>query len=80
MQRASSKPPPKTPAKAAPAEAAPASAAADEGRVHKVRAGETLWSIARAYNTTVEALRTANQFLFNRQLQVGDQLIILAAR
>lgn len=51
-----------------------------ESRLHKVRAGETLWSIARAYRTTVEALRAANQFLFSRQLQVGDQLLIASAR
>lgn len=55
---------------------AAASSASGEGRIHKVRPGETLWSIARAYQTTVEALRTANQFLFSRQLQVGDQLLI----
>jgi len=48
--------------------------------VHRVQPGETLWSIARAYRTTVEALRAANRFLFNRQLQTGDQLMILPAR
>ncbi len=48
----------------------------EEGRIHRVRAGETLWSIARAYSTTVEAIRAANQFLFSRQLQVGDRLLI----
>ena len=44
--------------------------------MHRVKAGETLWSIARAYRTTVEALRSANQFLISRQLKAGDQLII----
>ncbi len=44
--------------------------------VHRVRPGETLWSIALAYRTTVEALRAANHFLFSRQLQVGDLLMI----
>ncbi len=48
--------------------------------VHQVKPGETLWSIARAYQTTVEALRAANRFLFNRQLQTGDQLMILPPR
>ena len=47
---------------------------------HSVRTGETLWSIARAYHTTVAALRQANQFLSNRPLHVGDQLRILPGR
>ncbi|MGH9818466.1 MAG: LysM peptidoglycan-binding domain-containing protein, partial [Candidatus Acidiferrales bacterium] len=46
--------------------------------MHEVKPGETLWSIARAYRTTVEALRAANQFLISRQLKAGDQLVILA--
>jgi membrane-bound lytic murein transglycosylase D len=46
---------------------------------HKVEKGETLWSIARTYHTTAEALRNANRFLFTRPLQVGDQLTILPA-
>jgi len=44
--------------------------------VHRVKPGETLWSIALAYKTTVQALRAANRFLFSRQLQVGDLLMI----
>src|SRR5690606_2199750 len=55
------------PAAAAPAaereeaKDAPATAAdGDAGRIHKVSSGETLWSIARANGTTVEALQTAN--------------------
>ena len=39
--------------------------------------GETLWSIAKAYKTTVEALRSGNKFLFSRPLQAGDTLMIL---
>jgi len=56
--------------------------AANDGQavVHEVRQGETLWSIARAYQTTVEALRAANRFLVGRQLQAGDQLMILPPR
>jgi LysM repeat protein len=42
-----------------------------------VQAGDTLWSIARAYQTSVEALRRANRFLASRQIQPGDQLRIL---
>ncbi len=42
--------------------------------IHLVQAGETLWSIAQTYQTTVEALRRANRFLANRKLQPGDQV------
>jgi membrane-bound lytic murein transglycosylase D len=60
---------------------APASGAAPVGAVtHKVEPGETLWSIARAYHTTAEALRSTNRFLFARPLQVGDLLTILPPR
>jgi len=48
--------------------------------VHHVKPGETLWSIARAYQTTVEAIQAGNRFLFSRPLQVGDTLTILPAR
>ncbi len=46
-------------------------------RLHRVQQGETLWSIARAYETTVDALRGANRFLVERQLRAGDQLRIV---
>ena len=45
--------------------------------IHRVQAGETLWSIARGYQTTVEAIRAGNHYLFSRPLQVGDTLTIL---
>jgi LysM repeat protein len=48
--------------------------------VHRVKQGETLWSIARAYQTTVEAIQAGNRFLFSRPLQVGDTLTILPTR
>jgi peptidoglycan lytic transglycosylase D len=48
--------------------------------VHRVKSGETLWSIARAYRTTVEAIRSGNRYLFSRPLQVGDTLTILPSR
>ena len=44
---------------------------------HRVREGETLWSIAQAYQTTIEALRSGNRFLFSRSLQAGDILTIV---
>jgi LysM repeat protein len=47
--------------------------------VHRVKQGETLWSIARAYQTTVEAIQAGNRYLFSRPLQVGDTLTILQA-
>jgi membrane-bound lytic murein transglycosylase D len=43
---------------------------------HAVKQGESLWSIAQAYHTTVEALRAANQSLSSRPLQVGEILLV----
>jgi membrane-bound lytic murein transglycosylase D len=47
--------------------------------VHRVQPGETLWSIAQAYKTTIDLLRAANPFLLNRGLQAGDSLKIASA-
>ncbi len=47
--------------------------------VHHVKSGETLWSIARAYRTTVEAIQSGNRYLFSRPLEVGDTLTILSS-
>ena len=44
---------------------------------HRVKPGETLYSIARLYRTTVEALRHTNPFLAERPLETGDILTIL---
>ncbi len=55
----------------------PGLGASPQPTIHLVRAGETLWSIARTYQTTVEALRRANRFIADRQIQPGDQLRIL---
>jgi membrane-bound lytic murein transglycosylase D len=52
-------------------------ARANNSVVHHVKQGETLWSIARAYQTTVEAIQAGNRYLFSRPLQVGDTLTIL---
>jgi peptidoglycan lytic transglycosylase D len=43
---------------------------------HRVRSGETLWSIARAHHTSVSALRAANPELEHRPLRAGDRLSI----
>jgi membrane-bound lytic murein transglycosylase D len=60
--------------------ARPASRPGTEAIVYRVQPGETLWSIAKAYKTTVEALRSGNQFLFSRPLEAGDTLMILPPR
>jgi membrane-bound lytic murein transglycosylase D len=59
------------------ARSAAAPAQAGQQVTHRVREGETLWSIAQAYQTTIEALRSGNRFLFNRPLQAGDTLLIV---
>ena len=46
------------------------------GMTHPVQPGDTLWSLARAYGTTVEALKRANPFLAGHPLRVGIQLRI----
>jgi membrane-bound lytic murein transglycosylase D len=43
---------------------------------YRVKPGETLYSIARQYQTTVSALRQWNAFLADRELQAGDVLTI----
>jgi len=43
---------------------------------HRVKPGETVYSIAREYRTTVSAIREANTFLAGRPLQAGDVLTI----
>jgi membrane-bound lytic murein transglycosylase D len=47
---------------------------------HRVKAGETLYSIAHSFGTTVNALRDANPVLNNRGLEVGDVLTIAPSR
>ena len=47
-----------------------------EARAHRVKLGETLYSIARRYQTTVSALLQSNPFLAERSLQAGDVLTI----
>jgi len=43
---------------------------------YHVKAGETIYSIARQNQTTVDAIREANTFLADRPLQAGDVLKI----
>ncbi|HEY0035392.1 MAG TPA: LysM peptidoglycan-binding domain-containing protein [Longimicrobium sp.] len=48
-------------------------------RHHTVASGETLWSIARQYNTSVDTLRRANNLAADAQIQPGQRLSIPAA-
>src|SRR5271170_3136318 len=43
---------------------------------HHVKQGETLYSIAHAYKTSVESIRQTNSFLGERPLKAGDVLTI----
>ncbi len=47
-----------------------------QGVEHRVKPGETLYSIARFYQTSVSSLRESNPFLSDRELQAGDILMI----
>jgi len=75
-ERAPAKVPAKTAVTVARAESE-SPAKAGQSVTHRVREGETLWSIAQAYQTTIEALRSGNRFLFSRSLQAGDILTIV---
>lgn len=46
------------------------------GGFHFVKHGETLFGLARQYNTTVEAIKHANQNLLKRGLQAGEKIMI----
>lgn len=61
----------------APTKAEPATAQATDGqRIHRVQRGETLWGLARRYQTSIEALRRANEFLAYRELQADDAIVV----
>jgi membrane-bound lytic murein transglycosylase D len=47
-----------------------------ESLEHRVRPGETLYSIAHDYQTSVPAIRQSNPFLADRPLHAGDILTI----
>jgi LysM repeat protein len=48
---------------------------ADVGGMHVVRSGESLWSIARKYETTVKALKKLNGLASDR-LRAGQKLVV----
>jgi membrane-bound lytic murein transglycosylase D len=59
---------------------APAGASAAAGaRTHKVRAGDTLWGVARRYGVTVPALAAENGMTSKSQLVAGSRLKIPGA-
>ena len=58
---------------------APAKAQAPAARVHRVKRGDTLFSIARLYQTTVSALKSWNR-LRTDSIQVGQRLRIFNER
>lgn len=45
-------------------------------RLHRVRAGETLWDIARAYRADIDLLRATNKIHNPRRLRPGQSIII----
>ena len=48
--------------------------------VYRVKRGDTLSSIARLFNTTIDALKTWNATIQGTRIQVGDRLTIFAGR
>jgi len=56
---------------------APAPAA---GRVHVVRAGDTIWAIARLHGMTPQALVSANELSDPDRLRVGARIVVPDAR
>ena len=68
--------PARRPAAAAPRTAAARTPAAEPSRlVHRVKRGETLFSIAQKYNTSVAAVRQSNKLRGNT-IKVGQRLTI----
>ena len=45
--------------------------------IHVIAPGDTLYSLARRYNTTVDIIMDANPYLDPNRLVVGDQIIYI---
>jgi membrane-bound lytic murein transglycosylase D len=61
--------------------AAPAERVDSQRIVHRVKRGDTLFSIAKLYNTTVDALKTWNaRTIRGNRINIGDRLTIFATR
>ncbi|MEX1054774.1 MAG: LysM peptidoglycan-binding domain-containing protein [Rhodothermales bacterium] len=59
----------------APSETPETDEAAEQGQVHTVRSGDSLWEIARRYNVTVEEIRRLNGMRSN-SIRPGQRLKI----
>jgi membrane-bound lytic murein transglycosylase D len=67
--------------RAAPQPAPPVERGAEPQKVvYRVKRGDTLFSIARLYNTTVESLKEWNTRVRGSRINVGDRLTIFATR
>ena len=69
-------PAPKAQKTATPAPTGEATQKAPEVRYHQVRAGDTLYSIARRYGLKVDELRQLNKLAPNAVLHPGDKLVV----
>lgn len=47
-----------------------------DGNIHIVERGDTLWSLAKRYDTTVEKLKAWNPSVVPKRLQIGEQLVV----
>ncbi len=64
----------------APAEREEAPQREGQRIVHRVKRGDTLFSIARLYNTTVAALKSWNASIRGNRINIGDRLTVFASR
>lgn len=71
--------PSSTASAARPSSSASGSTPAARAREHTVGEGETLWGIARRYETSVDSLRRANDLAADAQIQPGQKLSIPAS-
>ncbi len=55
---------------------APATVAPQDGTVHPVQSGETLWRIARSFGVETDALAAANGIKPSRHLEAGQTLVV----
>ncbi len=65
-----------SPAPSAPSASVPAAKSAKTAKTHTVVAGDTLFSISRRYNISVEKLKSINQLNEGAVIHVGQTLIV----